>query len=124
MRTAMRGLMAAGAAMVIATPAIAADQGRYATALRRIVTEAAAGRRPEDVMAESLRAACRAQLATMAPALAALGPVEGVTFIKSDERDGKRYESYAVRYATGKTMIWGIGDAADGKFAAAYTLDQ
>lgn len=113
-----------GVATIVATPALAAETGRYEASLRKIVTEAIASRCPDDVMAEPLLSACRAQLSAMGPALAALGPVESVTFIKSDDRDGKRYESYAVRHAKGKTMIWGIGDEAGGKFGAAYTLDQ
>ncbi len=120
----MRTILAAALAIAAAGGAIAAEGGDYRDALRRMVTEAAEGRCPADIMAEPLLSACRDQMPTMKPALAALGAVSDVTFIKGEAQDDARVETYAVKYAGGKTTIWSIGNRKDGKFTTAYTLGQ
>lgn len=124
----MRTVMLLAAALTIGAGAASAQQagtGEYGPALRRMVTEAAAGRCPADLMAEPLLSACRNQMAQMGPAL---GAVEGVSFVKAEAHDdagnGGRVETYAVKYVGGKTTIWSIGNRQDGKFTTAYTLGQ
>lgn len=111
-----------------AASAQAVGGGEYGPALRRMVTEAATGRCPAELMAEPLLSACRDQMPQMRPALAALGAVEDVAFVKAETHDdagkGARVETYAVKYAGGKTTLWSIGNRKDGKFTTAYTLGQ
>lgn len=119
----MRRTMAMlGMTIAVAAVPAAAQSGQYDVALRRIITEVAANRCPEDVMATPLLTACRQQLPTMGPGLAGLGAIESITFVKAEDRAGKRLETWAVKHAGGKTMVWGIGDRQDGRFAAAFTL--
>lgn len=122
MRTVM--WVAMGALLTIGGVAQAADDGDYAPALRRMISETSAGRCPADVMADPLLAACKEQLPVMGPGLAKLGAIAAVTFIKAEDREGARIETYAVKHAGGKTMIWSLGNRVDGKFKIAYTLDQ
>lgn len=112
----------AAASMAAAGAAQAADEGQYGPALRRIVAEAAAGTCPADLMAEPLLSACGNQMSQMKPALAALGPIEGVSFIKAEEDEYARIETYAVKYGGGKTWLWSVGNRKDGKFTVAYTI--
>jgi hypothetical protein len=116
--------VAATMAAIGAGAAHAADDGQYGLALRRIVTEAAAGTCAADLMAEPLLSACRDQMPQMKPALAALGTVEGVSFIKAEAHDDARVETYAVKYSGGKTSLWSLGNRKDGKFTVAYTLGE
>lgn len=121
----MRMIVAAAALVGAASGASgAAAAGDYGVALRRMVSEAAQGRCPADLMAEPLLSACRDQMAVMRPELAALGPVAAVSFIKAEVHDDARVETWAVNYAAGKTTIWSIGNRKDGKFTTAYTLGQ
>ena len=122
----MRTAMLLMGAVAIAGDAVAqpATDGDYAPALRRMIAETAAGRCPADIMAEALLAACREQLPTLGPDLASLGAIRDVSFVKAEDRDGQRVETYAVRHAGGRTMILSIGDRRDGRFGAAYTLGQ
>ena len=123
----MRAVMLLVSALPVVAGGAAAQRvsaGEYGPALRRMVTEAAAGRCPADMMAEPLLSACRNQMAQLGPALAALGAVEGVSFVNAETHDEARVETYAVKYAGGRTTIWSIGNRKDGKFTTAYTLGQ
>jgi hypothetical protein len=115
-------------AAVIATTAVgaaaAAQTSDYGPALRRMLTETAGGRCPDDLMAEPLLSACRAQLPQMQPGLTALGAIGDLSFIKAEGDGETRVETYAVKFAGGKTAIWSIGHRKDGKFGAAYSLGQ
>ncbi len=121
----MLKVMLTAALLVTATNAdAAAEQGEYAGALRRMISESAAGRCPDDVMATRLLAACREQLPTMGPALAKLGAITDMSFIKAETGANGRVETYSVAFAGGEKAIWSIGGQTDGKFAVAYTLSQ
>lgn len=117
-------IMAAAIGMAAASAASAADTGDYGPALRKMLTDAAGGRCPEDLMAEPLLSACRAQLPQMQPGLTALGAVGDLSFIKGEGDGDTRIETYAVKFAGGTTAIWSIGHRNDGKFGAAYSLGQ
>ncbi|VXD04317.1 hypothetical protein [Sphingomonas sp. 8AM] len=117
-------IMAAAIAAASATAASAAETRDYGAALRRMLAETAGGRCPDDLLAEPLLSACRAQLPQMQPALTALGAVGEASFIKAEGDGDTRVETYAVKFAGGKTAIWSIGHRKDGKFGAAYSLGQ
>lgn len=113
-------LMLAGIAVASLTAASAtAQDGEYSRALTRMLTEAAEGRCPADVMAEDLATACQEQIAGMAPAVRQLGPIETMTFVKAEDTPGGRVETYSVKFAGGQTMTWRIGHLRDGKFETA-----
>lgn len=118
----MRKVMLVVVAVLAAGSAQAAEQGQYGAALRLIVTQAAEGRCPVEMMAEPLLSACRDQMPAMKPALAAQGTVERVSFVRAEQEGDARVETYAVNYAGGRAMIWSIGNRKDGKFTTAYTL--
>ena len=118
-------MMAAVAAAAMLSGAVQAqtapDQGQYQPALERMISEATQGRCPEDLMAAELLAACTPQVAQMAPALQSLGAVESITYLgHEDGPDGSRVERYAVQYANGTTLNWGVGGVVDGKFTIAF----
>lgn len=119
-----RVYLAAAAAVVLMTvlPAAAQDtpNGEYAEALRRMIVETAGGRCPEDIMAGPLLEACRQQVAQMSAGLTSLGAIESMTFVRVEETPNGRVEVYSVRFASGQTLNWGIGGAAEGKFSVAY----
>lgn len=117
-------IMAAILATTAAGAASAAETGDYGPALRRMLTETAGGRCPDDLMAEPLLSACRAQLPQMQPGLTALGAISDLSFIKAEGDGDTRVETYAVKFAGGKTAIWSIGHRKVGKFGAAYSLGQ
>ncbi|MBB6503934.1 hypothetical protein F4693_000892 [Sphingomonas endophytica] len=112
------------AAIAMAAAATAAEAGDYGPALRRMLTETAGGRCPDDLMAEPLLSACRAQLPQMQPGLSALGTVGDLSFIKGEGDGDTRVETYAVKFAGGKTAIWSIGHRKNGKYGAAYSLGE
>lgn len=104
------------------SPAQPAEEGRYEDALRRMITETAAGSCPADIMGAPLLAACEQQLPQMSAGLAGLGPIESITFVRAE--DGGQYgrvETYAVKFSGGQSLNWGIGGEKDGKFDVAYT---
>lgn len=118
-------LAAALAAGALAPPAAAqtaapAAEGQYQDALRRMIVDTAAGSCPADIMGATLLAACQQQLAHMAPGLASLGGIESITFVRAEERPEGRVEIYAVKFAAGPTLNWGIGGLKDGKFDVAF----
>lgn len=112
-RTFLAGVAAAG---LMAFPAMAED-GQYGPQLTRILTEAAQGTCPVDLMQQPLLDACNAQIPTMAPGLTALGAVQSVTFVSAQDSPGGRVETYTVTFAGGRSMSWFIGQEQDGKFA-------
>ncbi len=115
-------IMAAALAATVASAASAAESGDYGPALRKMLTDTAAGRCPDELMAEPLLSACRAQLPQMQPGLTALGAVGELSFIKAEGDGDTRVETYAIKFAGGTTAIWSIGHRKDGKFGAAYSL--
>lgn len=117
-------IMAAAIAMTVASAASAAETGEYGPSLRRMLTDTAGGSCPVEIMAEPLLSACRAQLPAMQPGLTALGAISDLSFIKAEGAGDTRIETYAVKFAGGKTAIWSIGNRKDGKFGAAYSLGQ
>lgn len=112
-RMILAGLAAAG---LMAFPAMAED-GQYAPQLTRIITEAAGGTCLSAYMAQPLLDACNGQIAGMSPALQALGAIETVTFVSAEDTPGGRVETYSVKFASGRTMNWFIGQELDGKFS-------
>jgi hypothetical protein len=115
-------LVAALGAGLVALPAVSQEvqTGEYADALRRMITETAAGTCPEDVMAGGLLAACQEQVAQMSAGLASLGAVETITFVRAEDTPNGRVEIYTVSFASGQTLNWGIGGIENGKFNVAY----
>ena len=111
-------IMLAGvaAAALMALPAMAQD-GQYREPLTRIITEAADGVCLEALMQPPLLDACNGQIQGMAPALAAMGAIETMTFVRSQETPEGPVETWAVTYAGGQTLTWVIGQVQDGKFA-------
>ena len=107
----------AGAAQAQTAP----EQGQYQAALERMMSESTQGRCAEDLMAADLLAACTPAAAQMAQGLQSLGAVESVTYLDHETGpDGSRVELYAVKYAVGMTLNWGIGGLVDGKFTTAF----
>jgi hypothetical protein len=102
----------------------ASSGGQYGDGLRRMLTAAAAGTCPDDVMGEGLLTACQAQINQMAPALAGLGAIDALTFISADDTPTGRVETWRVRFAGGQTMNWAIGGISNGKFETAYTRGE
>ncbi len=114
-------LAAALAAGALALPATAqTEEGQYADALGRMISETAAGTCPAEIMGGALLAACQQQLPQMSAGLASLGAVESITFVRAEEGEYGRVEIYEVRFAGGQTLNWGIGGLEDGKFNVAY----
>lgn len=104
-----------------ACPALAqAGDGQYAADLQRMITETASGVCPADLMAEQLLTACQQQLPQMSAGLASLGAVQSITFTTAVDTPEGRVETYAVVFANGTTLNWGIGHRKDGKYASAY----
>ena len=119
MRAMMMAAVAAGVLLAGAAQA-QTDAGQYQAALERMMSESAQGRCPEDVMAAELLAACTPQVAQMAPALQSLGAIQSITFLRAEGEGAERTEFYAVTYAIGVTLNWGIGGLVDGKFTKAF----
>lgn len=113
------GALALPAAAQTAAPAA---EAQYEDALRRMITETAAGSCPADIMGAPLLAACEQQLPQMSAGLAGLGAIESITFVRAgDSSEYGRVETYAVKFAGGQSLNWGIGGEKDGKFDVAYT---
>jgi len=89
---------AAFAALTSST-AYAAD-GKYSAQLGQMLTAIAAGKCSPDMMGAGLLAACQAQLPAMSAGVAQLGKID----------------TYAIKYASGQTVHWLIGQFANGKF--------
>ncbi len=112
------------AALLSATAATAqtAEQGQYAAQLRAMFTSVAGGTCPADLMADGLLKACQEQLPQMAPSLKAAGPIEAITFLKTEQANGERFEQYQVTFTNGAPSKWTIGGLQDGKFKSVYSL--
>lgn len=117
-------LLAGVAAASLTAFSAMAQEGQYEAGLTKMLTEAAAGRCPADVMGEQLLAACNAQISGMAPAMASLGAIEEMTFMSADEVEGKRHEVYRVRFASGQVLTWRIGGLTEGRFDTAGTVRE
>lgn len=111
-RMMLAGVAAAG---LMAFPALAED-GQYAPQLTRIISEAAGGTCLAAYMAQPLLDACNAQIAGMSPALSAMGAIETMTFVSARDTPEGKVETYSVKFASGQTMSWFIGQERDGKF--------
>lgn len=98
----------------------APETGQYRQALEKMITEAASGVCAEDVMAAELLAACQSQIDGMAEGLSSLGAITSIRFVSAQGEGAARVETYAVTFAGGATLNWGIGNMVDGKFATAY----
>lgn len=112
--------LAAVAALLIAGPA-AAESGRYAGALKKMLSGTAAGNCPADLMGDGLLAACKEQLPRMKADLVAAGPIKTMTFVSAVGEGGERVETYDVTFAKGATAKWQIGKFQNGKFQATYS---
>lgn len=115
---AAAGLMAT-AAQAQTAPQAAPQTGQYRAALEKMITEAASGI-CSDVMAGDLLAACQSQIDGMAEGLSALGAITAIRFVSAEGEGAARIETYAVTFAGGATLNWGIGNMVDGKFSTAY----
>lgn len=122
MRVKMMMAAVAAAAMLsgAAQAQTAPEQGQYQAALERMMSEAAQSRCPEDLMAPELLAACTPQIAQMGPGIQSLGAIESITYLGHEDAPTGRVERYAVKYAIGITLNWGIGGVVDGKYTIAF----
>ena len=127
MRAILAGVAAAG---LLALPAMAQDpapaaaDGQYGTQLTRMLAEATQGTCLEALMAQPLLDFCNGQIAAMAQGLQSLGAIESTTFVRADESSGARVEIWSIKYASGQTLNWFIGQQQpDGKFAAVGTVN-
>ncbi len=126
MATVVAGVALAGAANAqdahaghaghAATPA----QGQYSASLTRLITSAADGECPADLMAAELLTACNEQIASIGPALQSLGPISDMAFVSAEGEGEARVETYEVFFESGQMLTWGIGGYVDGKFNVAF----
>ncbi|MEG3091371.1 hypothetical protein [Sphingomonas sp. PB1R3] len=117
------GLIAIAALLgASAATAQTAEQGQYADQLRAMFTSVAGGTCPAELMADGLLKACREQLPQMAPGLKAAGPIKTITFLKTEQANGERFEQYQVAFTNGAPSKWTIGGLQDGKFKSVYSL--
>lgn len=116
-------MMAAVAAATMLSGAVqaqTADAAQYQAALEKMITSTAVGTCPEDVMGGELLAACNQQIAAMSQGLQSLGAIQSITFLRAEGEGAERTEFYAVAFAAGVTLNWGIGHQVDGKFNRAF----
>ena len=117
-------MMTVAAAALMATAAQAQaqsqEQGQYRRPLEKMITDAASGVCAADVMAAELLAACQSQIDGMAEGLSSLGAITSIRFVSAEGEGAARIETYAVTFAGGATLNWGIGNMVDGKFSTAY----
>lgn len=116
-------LAGVAAAALIAFPAMAQD-GQYREQLNRIISEAAGGTCLAALMGPGLLDACNGQIEGMAPALQAMGAIESMTFVRSEDTPEGPVETWAVKFAGGQTLTWVIGQMQDGKFATVGVTGQ
>jgi hypothetical protein len=106
-----------GAAFAVLTSGTAyASDGKYSAQLVQMLNATAGGKCSPDMMGDALLAACKAQLPTMSAGLTQLGKIDTVTFVSSQDTDKGPVETYAIKYASGQTLHWIIGQFANGKF--------
>jgi hypothetical protein len=120
MRLKLFAIAAAVTSLTAFSASAQESDGQYSADLRRMITETASGNCPTEIMAEQLLAACQQQIAQMSAGLASLGDVQSITFSKADDTPEGRVETYAVVFANGTKLNWGIGHKKDGKYGAAY----
>lgn len=120
MRLKLFAIAAAAAGLTAFSASAQESDGQYSNDLQRMITETAAGTCPSDIMAEQLLTACQQQIAQMSAGLASLGAIQSITFTKAEDTPEGRVETYAVVFANGITLNWGIGHKKDGKYNAAY----
>lgn len=120
MRAMMMAVAVAGVLLAGAASAQTQEAGQYQAALERMMSEAAQSRCPEDLMAPELLAACTPQVAQMGPGIQSLGAIESITYLGHEDGPQGRVERYAVKYAIGVTLNWGIGGVVDGKYTVAF----
>ena len=110
-------ILSIGAALAVFTSSAAyAADGKYSAQLVQILNATAAGKCSPDMMGTGLLAACQAQLPAMSAGLAQLGKIDSVTFVSSQDTDKGPIETYAIKYASGQTLHWIIGQFTNGKF--------
>ena len=114
----MRGhILLVGAAFAVCTSGAAqAADGKYSAQLVQMLNATVAGKCSPDMMGAALLAACQAQLPAMSAGLAQLGKIDTVTFVSSQDTDKGPIETYAIKYASGPTVHWIIGQYVNGKF--------
>ena len=109
-------LLIGAAFAALASGAANAADGKYSAQLVQMLNAAAAGKCSPDMMGSGLLAACQAQLPAMTAELAPLGKIDTVTFVSSQDTDKGPVETYAIKYASGQTLHWMIGQFQNGKF--------
>ena len=114
MRSHILFVGAAFAALTSGT-AYAAD-GKYSAQLGQMLATIAVGKCSPDMMGAGLLAACQAQLPTMSAGLTQLGKIDTITFVSSQDTDKGPVETYAIKYVSGQTLHWLIGQYVNGKF--------
>lgn len=97
-----------------------APQGQYSASLTRMITSAADGECPADLMADGLLAACNEQVAAIGPALQSLGAIREMAFVSAEGEGEARVETYEVFFESGQMLTWGIGGYSDGRFNVAF----
>lgn len=124
MATVVAGMALAGAAHAqeahAGHEAHAPQEGQYSASLTRLITSAADGECPADLMAADLLSACNEQIASIGPALQSLGPIRDMAFVSAEGEGAARVETYEVFFESGQMLTWGIGGYTDGKFTVAF----
>lgn len=120
MRVKMMMAAVAVATMLSGAAQAQTDAAQYQAALEKMITSTAAGTCPDDVMGGELLAACNQQIAAMSQGLQSLGAIQSITFLRAEGEGAERTEFYAVAFAAGVTLNWGIGHQVDGKFNRAF----
>lgn len=120
MRVKMMMAAVAVATMLSGAAQAQTDAAQYQAALEKMITSTAAGTCPDDVMGGDLLAACNQQIAAMSQGLQSLGAIQSITFLRAEGEGAERTEFYAVAFAAGVTLNWGIGHQVDGKFNRAF----
>lgn len=95
-------------------------QGQYSASLTRLITSAADGECPADLMAAELLSACNDQIGSIGPALQSLGPISDMAFVSAEGEGEARVETYEVFFESGQMLTWGIGGYTDGRFTIAF----
>jgi len=104
----------------VAAPTMAAE-GSYSSALRKILTQTAAGSCAADIMAPRLLAACHEQISRLKVGLAASGPITSIVYVSAENHKGGRIETYRVAFAKGEPVMWHIGGLHNGKYESVFS---
>lgn len=103
-------------------PSVAGEDGRYGEALTRILADARAGT-CSDLMSAGVQLACQRRIQSIAATLERFGPVQKITFLKTEEKANGVVETWVVDFLEGQTMTWVIGGLSDGQFTTAFSED-